>query len=413
MQQMTRLQIFVLLLLISFASIGGMMISPALPSISVHLGILKSETQLIITLYLFGFATGQLFYGPLSNRFGRKPFIFFGIITSGLGSLMCLWAASLEHFSLLLASRIIMGLAGGACLKMSYNLAADLLTDAKLTKMISLFVLAFAIAPPMGVAIGGFLTHAWGWQSVFIFLFAYSSILLFLSLELPETLPAKDTSALKPMQILSGFKNTLSDRRILLSSLIMGCGSSVIYLFATLAPFISIELLSLKANTYGTLTLFANSGMVAAGLLGVSLSRKKRQLYVVFLGGALFVIGSVLMFIPFYFNLINAWTLFLPMPIIFLGSSLAFTNSSSIGLSLAQDKSYASSLMSFINLSFTMLIIYIACHYPLTTVLVLPTMLLILSLFVLTLWGRLRMLMKVPTEAPSVSPLELEDEDRP
>lgn len=408
---MTRLQIFVLLLLVSFASIGAMTISPALPFISKHLGILKSDSQLIITMYLFGFAAGQLFYGPLSNRFGRKPFIFLGIVVSGLSSLLGLWAAVLELFPLLIATRILMGLAGGACLKMSYNIAADLLTESGLTKMISLFVLAFAIAPPVGIAVGGFLTQTWGWQSVFIFLFAYSSVLLFLSLELPETLPIKDTSALKPAQILLGFRNTLTDRRILLSSLLMGCGSSVIYLFATIAPFISIELINLKANTYGTLTMLANSGMVAAGLLGVNLSKKKTQLSVVFLGGTIFVIGSLLLLIPFYFNLINPWTFFLPMPIIFLGSSLAFTNSSSIGLSLAQDKSYASSLMSFINLSFTLLIIYIACRYPSTNVRVLPTILLILSVIVLTLWWYLRRLARVSTSTLSSSRQEPEDDE--
>ena len=393
---------------------GAMAISPALPSISKHLGIFESDSQLIITMYLFGFAAGQLFYGPLSNRFGRKPFIFFGIIASGLCSLLGLWSASLELFPLLIATRILMGLAGGACLKMSYNLAADLLTEAGLTKMISLFVLSFAIGPPVGIAVGGLLTQIWGWQSVFVFLFAYSSVLLFLCLELPETLPIKDASALKPARILSGFRNTLTDRRILLSSLLMGCGSSVIYLFATIAPFISIELINLKVNTYGTLTMLANSGMIAAGLLGMRLSSKKTQLSVVFLGGGIFVVGSLLLLIPFYFNLINLWTLFLPMPIIFLGSSLAFTNSSSIGLSHAQDKSYASSMMSFINLSFTMLIIFIACRYPSSNVRVLPTILLILSVIVLSIWWRLKKLTRVSAPTPSSSSQqEPEDGDLP
>ena len=355
-----------------------------------------SDTQQIITMYLLGFAVGQLFYGPLSNHFGRKPFIFLGIVISGLCALVGLCAASLELFPLLIASRILMGLAGGACLKMSYNIAADLLTKSGLTKMISLFVLAFAIAPPVGIAAGGFLTQIWGWQSIFIFLFAYSAVLLYLSLELPETLPLKDASALKLVHVLTGFRHTLRDKYILLSALLMGCGSSVIYLFATIAPFISIELIGLKANTYGTLTMIANSGMIAAGLLGVNLSKKRTQLYVVFLGGAIFVIGSLMLLIPFYLNLINMWSLFLPMPIIFFGSSLAFTNSSSIGLARAQDKSYASSMMSFINLSFTMLIIYIANRYPSSNVRVLPTILLVLSVIVLTLWWQLRRLSQQP-----------------
>ena len=392
MHQMTKLQTFILLLLVSFASIGSLAISPALPSISKHLGIFESDTQRIITMYILGIAVGQLFYGPLSNRFGRKPFIFLGIIISGLSALVGLFAASHELFPLLLASRFAMGLAGGACLKMSYNIAADLLTKSGLTKMISLFVLAFAIAPPVGIAIGGFLTQIWGWQSVFIFLFAYSSVVLYLSLELPETLPLKDITALQPNRILSGFRHTLSDRFVLLSGLLMGCGSSVIYLFATIAPFISIEMLGLKANTYGTLTMLANSGMIAAGLLGMNLSKKRTQLYVVFLGGGIFILGSLMLLIPFYFNHVGIWSLFLPMPIVFLGSSLAFTNSSSIGLSHAQDKSYASSMMSFINLSFTLIIIYIANRYPSTNVRVLPTILLSLSVLVLALWWRLRRL---------------------
>lgn len=394
MVQLTKLQTFILLLLVSFASIAAMTISPALPSISQHLGIRESETQRIMTLFLFGFALGQLIYGPLSNRYGRKRFIFLGIVFTGLGALTCLVAAHFGIFSLLIASRIVMGLASGACLKMSYNIAADLLSSQGLTQLISLFVLAFAIAPPIGIAVGGFLTAVWGWQSVFIFLFTYSAFILYLSQEVPETLPHADLCALRPRCILNGYLLVIKDRFVLLTALMMGCGSSVIYLFATIAPFISIELLGIKANTYGMLTMLANSGMLAAGLLGMNLSKKRTQLYVVFLGGTIFILGSILLYIPFFFNHVNIFSLFLPMPIIFLGSSLAFTNSSSIGLSHAIDKSYASSIMSFINLSFTMLIIFIANRFPSSNVRVLPTIFTLLALFLFLLWGRLSYLSK-------------------
>lgn len=397
MQTITRVQVAILLLLVSFAPVCSMIISPALPALSRHLRIFASDAQLLITTYLLGFAIGQLFYGPLSNRFGRKPFIFIGIVTSGITSLLGLLSATYQLFPLLLTSRIFMGLAGGACLKMSYNLAADLLSEGHLTTMISLFVLAFATIPPMGVAFSGFLTQYFGWQSVFLFLFAYSAIILYLSLTLPETISEKDPTALRTAHILHGLKGTLKNQRLLLSSLLMGCSSSVTYLFATIAPFISMEILNIKPNIYGLLAMLANTGMLGAGLLGIHLSKTHTRLYVVFLGSALYIFGATLLFIPSYLSAVTPLSLFLPMPLIFLGSNLAFTNASSIGLSSAQDKSYASSMMSFINLTFTMLITFLACRYPSSNTHVMPTILISLSLFTLALWARLRHLSSQPS----------------
>lgn len=389
-EKLAKSHIFILLLLATFASIGAVMISPALPEIARHFHITDTQSQLVITVYMFGFAFGHLLYGPLSNRYGRKPFIALGILISGLSCLVSLFAAMINYFPLMVFARLVMSLAGSACLKMSYNIIADLLDSSHLTKMISFFVLSFAIAPPVGIAIGGFLTQVFGWESVLYSFIAYSIVVFFFSLKIPETLTEKDVRALCRECIVTGFKKTLSDKPLILGSLLMGCANSVIYLFATEVPFISSQILGLRPNVYGILIMLANIGMVVAGLMGSGLAKKMSQVRVVLLGFVIFFFSSLTLLVPFYANVINLWTLFLPMAFILFGSSLAFTNSSSIALGHAPDKSYASSVMSFINLGFTVFNVFLLNQFSSHNLKALPTMILFLSLIVLFLWWRLR-----------------------
>ena len=158
-------------MLISLATVLAVLVTPALPQISQAFDLLPSENQWTMTTYLFGFSFGPLIYGPLGNRFGRKKSILFGLIISIIGSALAFLSGS---FWVLCLGRFIQALGAAVGLKITFTMVGDLHSGQSATKVLSLLLLGLAIAPSIGIAIGGFITVAFGWKGCFAFLILYS-----------------------------------------------------------------------------------------------------------------------------------------------------------------------------------------------------------------------------------------------
>lgn len=162
--------------------------TPALPAIARYFSVSSGTAQLAVTFFLVGFAIGQLPYGPLSNRFGRKPLLYSGLVLAAVASIVCVFAGYMHFFWLLIAARFFMALGASAGLKIVYTMVGD--TEQEMGKSATIFtyiILAYAIAPGVATSIGGFLMQYFNWQSCFYFLAAYSLFLLLFSTRLPET----------------------------------------------------------------------------------------------------------------------------------------------------------------------------------------------------------------------------------
>lgn len=181
---------FVALLALLFAivalSIDAML--PALPDIAQNLSPdAPNRAQLVITSFVFGMGLGTLFAGPLSDRFGRKITVQFGLILYAIGAVLCYLAPSLE---VLLAARVLQGLGVAAPRTVSMAIVRDLYVGREMAKIISFVQMIFttvpAIAPFMGV---GMIWLA-GWHSIFLAYLVFAAICAtWFSLRQPETLP--------------------------------------------------------------------------------------------------------------------------------------------------------------------------------------------------------------------------------
>src|SRR3990167_2608751 len=118
METKHTLPFFTMLLMISFASVNALLFTPALPDIAAYFAITHDTAQLTISWYLIGYAVGQLLYGPLANRFGRKPAIYGGIILQIISSLICVSAGTFHNFSILVIGRLLLAFGSGVGLKM-------------------------------------------------------------------------------------------------------------------------------------------------------------------------------------------------------------------------------------------------------------------------------------------------------
>src|SRR4029078_3396446 len=114
--------IFILIIMCSFASMGAIIFTPALPEIGQFFHVAQGHSQLTISLFLLGYAIGQLIYGPLANRFGRKPAFFIGVFIATLGSLFSILSEPLQSFGLLIFGRVLEALGSSAGLVISFTI---------------------------------------------------------------------------------------------------------------------------------------------------------------------------------------------------------------------------------------------------------------------------------------------------
>lgn len=342
---------FILLfLLISFASVSAALFTPALPAISAYFNVSASEAALTMTLFLIGYAFGQLLYGPLANRFGRKKALYFGLSLAITSSLICAFSADFHSFWLLVCARFTMALGASVGLKMTFTLISETHTPESATKLIAKLMIAFAITPGLGVALGGFLSSHFNWQACFYFLAAYGLVLLILSFGAPETATQLDFDALKPSKIFKKYRAEFSNKNLAISSLIMGCGTSTVYLFAAIAPFVAMNVMHLNPEQYGLWNLLPPLGIILGSQLCSLTAKKLNHFQAIFIGVSIACCGALLMLFAAAANFLHAILLFLPLFIMNIGISFVFSNASSLAMQGAHDKPSGSAVMNFLNM---------------------------------------------------------------
>lgn len=350
MERSHDLSMLTLLLMISFASVNAVLYTPALPAISDYFGITDYYAQQTVTWYLIAYALGQLLYGPAANRFGRKTALYIGIALAIVSSVLCVVSGYIHAFALLLIGRTLLGLGSGVGLKMAFTMTNEVYPPTLAARKISYLILAFAITPALGVALGGFLTAHFGWISCFYASIVYAVLLLILCIRLPETLAMKDLNALKLNRIFADYKEAFTSKRVIAGGLLMGGLTCFVYLFAALAPFIAIDQLGLSSDKYGIANLIPPIGMICGSLASVQLLRFFSMSKIILMGIIVTMIGILIMGTAIYYQLNVIQAIFMPMVIIYLGAATVMPNASTLAMRSVQDKSHGSAVMNFINM---------------------------------------------------------------
>lgn len=340
-------RILLLMLLLSLPSISAVFFTAALPSMTAALSISDAVAPMTMTIYLIGYTLGQLPYGPISNRFGRKRALAIGLDLALAGSLLCFFSTS---FWFLCLGRFCQALGAAAGLQTTLTMISDEHAGAKTTRTLSLIFLAFAIIPAIGIAIGGFVTEMFGWRGCFAALALYTLLLNFTSRTLPETAKSLRPDALKLSKIAHGLKAQFANGSVLLHGLVLGLGSSILYVFVTEAPYIGIEQMGLTPATYGLWNISPSLGMVCGLSIASYLAYSLPERTGILTGIVTSLLGIILLAILAINGFNVAPALFLPMVIIQMGFSLTYSYASSKALADSTDKANGSSVLSFVNL---------------------------------------------------------------
>lgn len=352
MKPIKKPPLYLLLLLVCIGSVGAVLYTPALPTIASFFGVSFKKAALSMTIYLVGYALGQLPYGPLSNQIGRKKTLLIGLGIAASGATLSLLAAYFHSFSLFLFSRLLFSLGATSGLQVVYTMVGDLYAPPKSIKIASYLTLTFAIGPSISTTIGGFLTDYFGWQSCFVFLALYSLILLTLSTQLEETALFDTKDHLKLGKMISLYKKYFWEKKILFTALIIGLAISFNYSFATLAPSIVISEMGFAPHLYGLMNTFPSASLVLGALLASFLASQAsynpmKGVYAAILAtfGLLF-----LMLICFFLAPQNIFFFIIPYALVLFTQPIIETNVLCLALYHHQNKSLTSSVINSISI---------------------------------------------------------------
>ncbi|KTF67984.1 multidrug effflux MFS transporter [Sphingomonas sp. HT-1] len=198
--------------LMALTALGIDSMLPALPAIGESLGVdSANHRQFVITAFLIGFGTAQLIYGPLSDRYGRRPVLLialgFYVVTSGIAALS-------GSFALLLVSRVAMGTAAAGSRVVTVALVRDCYAGRAMARVMSLVFIVFMAAPIFAPAVGQAILSAGGsWRTIFWGCGAIgAAVFLWFALRMPETLGRENRQSLHPMRVIADYGTMLRDR---------------------------------------------------------------------------------------------------------------------------------------------------------------------------------------------------------
>ncbi|MFI8480727.1 multidrug effflux MFS transporter [Pseudomonas sp. NPDC078700] len=240
-----------LLILGSLSAFGPLAIDfylPSFPAIASAFATDVEHVQQSLAVYFLGLAIGQLAYGPLADRFGRRKPLLVGVILFALGSLACALAPSLEW---LIAARFVQALGGCAGMVISRAVVRDLCDPIASAKVFSQLMLVMGLAPILAPVFGGMLLGTFGWQSIFVCLTIFSVLCTIAVWRgLPETL---DTTVPGPPLLGAprAYLRLFSDWPFIGHALTGGLAVAGMFAYIAGSPFVFIELYGVPAEHYG------------------------------------------------------------------------------------------------------------------------------------------------------------------
>lgn len=239
---------------------------PAFPQIAADLGVTTSEVGLTLSIYVFLLAFGQLIGGPLSDRFGRRPVLFAGLVVFIIGSLM---VARAETLPAMLGWRALQAFGGGWVAVSVPAIVRDHTSGRDTARLFSLIALIMFIAPAIAPTIGSILLSVLGWHGVFEFLAGYALLVgvLLQLLLFPAMGPIRGGPREPLHALISNYGHVLRNRTVVLLVLLQALAFSTLLIYLTHAPFLLQEWLGLGNRDFSAVFALNVAAMASVSLL--------------------------------------------------------------------------------------------------------------------------------------------------
>lgn len=222
---------------------------PAFPSMQVALQASPIEVQQTLTAYMFSFAVMILWHGALSDAFGRRNIILGALAVFALASLGCAASHSVEY---LWAFRILQGMSSGAGVVIGRAIIRDMYTGAPAQRLLSMVTMIFSIAPAIAPIIGGWIVQLLDWRAIFLFLFAYTALLLWYCYRhLPESLPPEKRQTFNLHFLSTNYRKVLRSPPFHFKAGALAFNFAGLFLYVAAAPAFITRHLGLGTHQFG------------------------------------------------------------------------------------------------------------------------------------------------------------------
>lgn len=305
------------------------MLVPSLPLLAAVFAAPANEVEHVLTLFLAGIAAGQLVYGPVSDRFGRRPVLIVGLGLFLVGTVLCGLAWSLRA---LIAGRVLEAFGGCAGMVLGRAIVRDIFDRERSASAIATITMAMTLAPSVAPAIGAYLTQLISWRANFVVLGAFGTVLLVLALaKLEETNPVP--ASLDPAGAAGSFVALSRSPAFRAFALTTAFTSASWFTFLASAPYLLSEVLHEPPSTYGLMILLPMAAYIvgSAGAARLSVTLGSLRLFV--FGLALSLVSGMMLAVWCVVEL-TPWVLFVPMAVSSIGNGLSQPPGIAAGLSV-------------------------------------------------------------------------------
>jgi DHA1 family bicyclomycin/chloramphenicol resistance-like MFS transporter len=245
---------------------------PAFPEIATALHTTTARISLSLASYFAGMAAGQLFYGPLLDRFGRKLPLYAGLILFIAASMLCLGSRTVEW---LIAMRFVQGLGGCGAQVAAMAMVRDFFPAKETAKIISLLILIISASPLLAPSVGVFVAVHLGWQWVFIVLSLFVALMLFVCRwRLPQGHQPDATVSLRLGPIFKNYAIVLKEPQFLTYALSGAFVFSGLLVYVASSPIIFMEVFHVSAEKFGAIFAGLSVGFIGSNQVNIVLLRK-------------------------------------------------------------------------------------------------------------------------------------------
>lgn len=364
---------------------------PAFPTIAYDFNTSIDKVALSVSTYFLGYSLGQIIYGPLLDRFGRKPPLYVGLILYILATIGCFTTNTIEALWVI---RFLQAIGGCVASVATMAMVRDFFPVEKSASVISFLVLILGVSPLLAPTAGSFIITTWGWHSVFIALAVITGIfLLLVYLFLPEGHAPDKSISLKPIPIINGFKAVLTAPRFYVYALAGTFSFSGLFVYVATSPAIFMGHFHLSEKLYGGVFALLSIGFIGGSQLNHILSKNFSNQQI--LKAALII--QTIVAILFLFGAIKGWYgltgVLVSLFILLTCCGLTYPNAAALCMApFSNNAGTASALLGFIQIGLGGLISASVSMLPLEEITAMATIMaatVIIALLILLLSKKL------------------------
>jgi DHA1 family bicyclomycin/chloramphenicol resistance-like MFS transporter len=322
---------------------------PGFDNIAKSLGTSVANVGLSLASYFVGISLGQLLYGPLLDRYGRKKPLYAGLALYIVATIVCMQARSINVLVIL---RFIQAVGGCAAQVAAMAMVRDLFDPKESAKVLSLLLLVLGASPMVAPTAGGYIVITWGWRAIFLVLLILGVLILLLSIFfLPNSYPADEHFSLRPGPIIRNFISVLSVRQFLVYVFVQALAFAGLFAYVSGSPVVFMDIFQVDKKAYGWIFAFLSVAFIVLSQFNSLLLRRYTSQQIIRVA----LTGQVMVGLAFWGFALAGWLSLgttIAFLFVFLGC-LGFTNPNAAALAMApfaKNAGTASSLLGALQL---------------------------------------------------------------